>query len=75
MACKILERDQVPDPPHRVLNGVVDKGLDRWRFKQGLLTIYIHYIPENKRNRRELPWAEMWSADDVWRAMAEAPDG
>jgi hypothetical protein len=63
MACKFLERDQVPEPPHRVLNGVVDKGLQRWRFKNSLLQAYFLYvgdpIPEGV-----FPWKEMWSIED-----------
>ena len=74
MPCKLLERDQVPAPPTRVLNGAVDEGDQRWRFRDGLLTIYIRYLPEDERTRGELPWVEMWSGDDVWRAIAEAPN-
>ena len=65
MACKLLDHDQVPPPPRRAFEGVVDDGLQRWRFKQGLLTIYIRY--EAKPRAGQLPWAEMWSRDDARR--------
>lgn len=65
MACKLLKRDEVPDPPYRVLNGVVDEGLIRWRYKDGLLVTYIHYLEEADRRPDELPWAEFWGAEDA----------
>jgi len=67
MPCKLLEREQVPPSPRRAFEGVVDEGLQRWRFKQGLLTIYIRYVPEDKRRPGQLPWEEFWSQDDARR--------
>jgi hypothetical protein len=63
MACKVLDQDQVPQPPTRVLNGTVDKDLDRWRFRDGLLVTYVHYLEEAKQRRGELPWAQWWGVD------------
>jgi hypothetical protein len=65
MACKLLEREEVPPPPRRAFEGVVDDGAHRWRFKQGLLTIYIRY--EEKPRPGQLPWAAMWSQVDARR--------
>jgi hypothetical protein len=65
MACKLLERDEVPDPPTRVLNGTVDEDAQRWRFKDGLLILYIRYVEEPEPG--VLPWAEMWSESDARR--------
>lgn len=63
MKCKLLERDEVPDPPHRVLNGVVDKGLQRWRFRNSLLVAYFLYVADPVPDG-VFPWKEMWSAED-----------
>lgn len=62
--CTLLERDQVPDPPTRVLNGTVDADLARWRFRDGLLVLYIRYLDEAKQRPGMLPWAEFWGAPD-----------
>ena len=67
MACKLLEREQVPPPPHRAFNGVVDEGDQRWRFKQGLLTVYIRYVPDKQQKPGQLPWAELWVPEDARR--------
>ena len=63
MGCKLLDREQVPEPPHRVLNGVVDEGLRRWRFKNSLLTAYYLYVAD-PIPKNVFPWKEMWSAED-----------
>jgi hypothetical protein len=63
MACKFLDRDEVPDPPTRVLNGTVDEGLQRWRFKNSLLVAYFLYVADPVPER-VFPWKEMWSQDD-----------
>lgn len=67
MACKLLERDEVPDPPHRVFNGVVDEKDCRWRFQQGLLIRFFRYLPDRKQRRGLLPWAELWVPEDARR--------
>jgi hypothetical protein len=68
MGCKLLEREEVPAPPRRVFEGVVDEGDSRWRYKQGLLVVYIRYLPDKpKRPAHELPWAEVWVPDDARR--------
>ncbi len=64
MACKLLTREEVPEPPRRVLNGVVDEGLDRWRYRDGLLVTYIHYLEEADRRPDQLPWAKLWDGED-----------
>lgn len=67
MPCKLLEREEVPPPPRRAFEGVVDEEDQRWRFKQGLLTIYIRYLPKKQWRDGQLPWAELWVADDARR--------
>lgn len=67
MACKLLEREQVPPPPHRAFDGVVDDGDQRWRFKQGLLVTYIRYAPKKQWRDGQLPWTELWTSDDARR--------
>jgi hypothetical protein len=61
MACKVLERDDVPHPPQRIFHGVVDEGDCRWRYEQGLLTHFIRYAAKTRAG--ELPWVEYWGAD------------
>jgi hypothetical protein len=67
MTCKQLEREEVPPPPRRAFEGVVDDGDRRWRFKQGLLVRYVRYIPEAKQRAGQLPWSEHWGAEDARR--------
>jgi hypothetical protein len=67
MACVIVDRVDVPEPPHRVLNGVIDEDDKRWRFKDGLLVAYIRYTDPKTWKPDELPWAAMWSQDDARR--------
>jgi hypothetical protein len=67
MVCKLLERAEVPPSPRRAFDGVVDEGDRRWRFKAGLLTHYIRYVPDKLQRPGVLPWCELWSADDARR--------
>jgi hypothetical protein len=65
MACKLLEREQVPPPPRRAFEGIVDEGDRRWRFRQGLLVRYVRYDP--KARVGQLPWSEFWDPEDAGR--------
>lgn len=67
MGCKLLERDEVPPPPRRAFDGVVDEDDCRWRFKQGLLVLFVRYLPGKRQRAGELPWAELWTPEDARR--------
>jgi hypothetical protein len=67
MACRLLEREEVPPPPHRTFNGVIDEGDQRWRYRQGLLVAYIRYVPKKLQRDGQLPWSELWVPEDARR--------
>lgn len=67
MGCKLIEREEVPPPPRRAFDGVVDEGDQRWRFKAGLLVVYIRYLPDKQQRPGQLPWSELWVPEDARR--------
>ncbi len=65
--CEKLSRAEVPTPPRRTRDDVVDDGLHRWRFdKRGRLTVYIQYRPDWRDadgNAVKFPWERLWTLD------------
>lgn len=64
ITCRKLTRKEVPTPPRRVRDGVVDQDGQRWRFDQkGKLSTYIVYDGAwlaDKENLTRFPWVALW---------------